>query len=142
MDSDVFLELPGLHSCYQSKRASVWCAPIDDWSLLDRARAPSLARVRTLPEADEADALQDDEDEAGPPPADAEPRVWSRRSFALLPVNSFKRRLVRIHQNVFARQIYKQLHNMDVRGLEAEAFASLFVRDPAPEPFMTGLGQS
>jgi hypothetical protein len=44
----------------------------------------------------------------------------------LLPVNSFKRRHVRICQDVFATKIYRKLYNMDVQGLEEDAFMSLF----------------
>lgn len=53
-------------------------------------------------------------------------KVWHRQSFALLPVNSLKRRHVRICQDVFATKIYKKLFNMNVEGLEKEAFVSLF----------------
>jgi hypothetical protein len=53
-------------------------------------------------------------------------KVWNRQSFALLPVNSLKRRHVRICQDVFATKIYRKLFNMNVEGLEKEAFVSLF----------------
>jgi hypothetical protein len=53
-------------------------------------------------------------------------KVWNRQSFALLPVNSLKRRHVRICQDVFATKIYKKLFNMNVEGLEKEAFLTLF----------------
>ena len=66
-------------------------------------------------------------DELEEPPA-GEPKVWSRRSFAVLPVNSFKRRHVRICNDVFACKLYKALFDMNVKGLEKHAFVSLFNR--------------
>ena len=55
-------------------------------------------------------------------------RVWSRKSFALLPVNSLKRRHVRIDNDVFRTHIYKRLHGANAHeDFEEAAFLSLFV---------------
>ena len=96
-------------------------AALDDF-VLDDALA---ANADDALAADADDALADDaddalEDEPAPSPASSEPKVWSRRSFALLPVNSLRRH-VRIDKDVFARQVYRRLHKMNVVGIEADA---------------------
>ena len=56
----------------------------------------------------------------------AELKVWSRKCFALLPINSFKRRHVRIDNDVFKAHIaQKVLQNKDTKKLGA---MSLFVQ--------------
>ncbi|MEY2937038.1 MAG: hypothetical protein RL033_7787, partial [Pseudomonadota bacterium] len=51
-------------------------------------------------------------------------------TFSYLPVSSLKRRHVTIDNAGFARAASTVVHGMDVRGLEPEAFASLFVSGP------------
>jgi hypothetical protein len=54
-------------------------------------------------------------------------KVWSRRSFALLPVNSLKRRHVRIDNDVFLNIVYRKVYGeKPPKEFEEEAFLALF----------------
>ena len=61
-----------------------------------------------------------------PPPEHGEVRYWNRRGFSLLPVNDLKRRHVRIDTDTWVEHLYDKLFNVDIEGLQKEAFSSLF----------------
>ena len=57
---------------------------------------------------------------------DDKKKVWRSGAFALLPVNAMRRRHIRIDKDVFTRIIFKELHQMNVEGVQEDAFLSLF----------------
>jgi hypothetical protein len=70
----------------------------------------------------------------------SEIKVWPRRAFSLLPVNTLRMRHIRIDNNVWAGHLFDELYDLDIDGLEVDAFDSLFKKDdPKYRKFLGGL---
>lgn len=67
----------------------------------------------------------DEEDLSGTPRR----KVWSLRTFAMLPTAHVRRRHVRIDNETFTKVIFKKCFDLDVEGLESDSFLSLFKSD-------------
>jgi hypothetical protein len=94
-----------------------------------RWKRSSGIRVSTRPAGFEVDMFYDDDDtdkEEELDSATEEIRFWKRGSFCLLSVNDLRNRTVRIDNNVWAGYVYQELYDMDIEGLQSEAFSSLF----------------
>jgi hypothetical protein len=91
--------------------------------------------ISTRPAGFESDMFYDDEDEdtdlqtgaqLETPNTTKEIRFWKRGSFSLVSVNDLRNRTVRIDNNVWAGYVYDELYDMNIEGLQEDAFSSLF----------------
>ena len=100
------------------------------WTIVspDEADEMSPEELADARAAEEADALEEEDNcqEGDVDNTESKRKVWRSGLFAMLPISGLRRRHVRVDTDVFTTILFKKLYDMNIEGLEKDAFLSLF----------------